>query len=45
MSKKPETRLQDRDARTGQFKPDGWAKKHPNTSVRERVPLPGKGRK
>lgn len=45
MSKKPETRLEGRSAITGRFKPVAEARKHPNTSVVERVPLPGKGRK
>ena len=43
--KKPETRLQGRDARTGQFESVKDARRHPDTSVVERVPLPGKGRK
>src|SRR2546426_12025103 len=34
-----------RDAKTGQFIPVKEAKERPNTTVRERVPLPGKGRK
>ena len=45
MSKKRETSLKGRDARTGQFIPVKDAKKRPNTTTVERVPLPGKGRK
>ena len=45
MSKKPETRLEGRDARTGKFESVEKARSHPSTSVVERVPLPGKGRK
>lgn len=44
-SKKPETRLEGRDARDGKFKSVEWARQHPNIAVVERVPLPGKGRK
>lgn len=44
-SKKPETRLEGRDAGTGKFKSVEWARNHPKTAVVERVPLPGKGRK
>ncbi|MHB9155684.1 MAG: hypothetical protein ACYC5N_08355 [Endomicrobiales bacterium] len=43
--KKPETRLAGRDARTGLLKTVEWARKHPDISVVERLPLPGKGRK
>ena len=43
--KKPETRLEGRSAKTGQFESVEKARKHPSTSVVERVPLPGKGRK
>lgn len=44
-SKKPETRLEGRNANTGKFESVAQARRHPNTSVVERVPLPGKGRK
>lgn len=46
MAKKaPETSLKGRDAKTGQFIRVEEARKRPNTTVVERVPLPGKGRK
>ena len=45
MGKKPETRLEGRDARTGKFESVEKSRRHPSTSVVERVPLPGKGRK
>lgn len=50
MSKKsppkpPETSLKGRDAKTGLFIPVSTARQHPSTTVVERVPLPGKGRK
>ncbi len=44
-NKKPETRLEGRDARTGRFESVEKARRHPDTSVVERVPLPGKGSK
>ena len=44
-NKKPETRLEGRSAKTGRFESVEKARQHPNTSVVERVPLPGKGRK
>jgi hypothetical protein len=44
-SKKPETRLEGRNAVTGKFESVEQARRHPKTSVVERVPLPGKGRK
>ena len=44
MAKKPESRLTGRDARTGQFIPVEQARNHPNTTVVERLPLPGKGK-
>ena len=44
-SKKPETRLEGRSAETGRFESVKQARRHPRTSVVERVPLPGKGRK
>jgi hypothetical protein len=43
--KKPETSLKGRDARSGQFIPVKEARQRPSTTVVERVPLPGKGRK
>ncbi len=43
--KTPETSLKGRDARTGQFIPVKEARQRPSTTVVERVPLPGKGRK
>ena len=43
--KPPETSLKGRDAGSGQFIPVKEARSHPKTSVVERVPLPGKGRK
>ncbi len=43
--KKPETRLEGRSAKTGQFTSVAKAKALPTTHVVERVPLPGKGRK
>lgn len=46
MSKeKRETRLEGRNAETGKFESVEQARRHPSTSVVERVPLPGKGRK
>lgn len=45
MGKERETSIKGRDAKTGQFIPVKEAKERPNTTVRERVPLPGKGRK
>ncbi len=45
MASKPETSLKGRDARTGQFIPVKEARNRPDTTVVERVPLPGKGRK
>jgi hypothetical protein len=43
--KPPETSLRGRDARTGEFIPVSEARRRPATTVVERVPLPGKGRK
>jgi hypothetical protein len=34
-----------RSAINGRFKPDGYDEAHPNTTVRERIPLPGRGKK
>ncbi len=44
-NKERETRLQGRDAKNGQFITRKEAERRPNTTVVERVPLPGKGRK
>ena len=44
-NKKPETSLRGRDAKTGEFIPVKEARRRPGTTVVERVPLPGKGRK
>ena len=41
--KEPQTSLKGRDAKTGRFIPVEEARKHPNTTVVERVPKPGKG--
>lgn len=43
--KSPETSLRGRDAKTGEFIPVKEARQRPATTVVERVPLPGKGRK
>lgn len=43
MSKKPQSRIGERSAVTGKFVKDGTAKKRSNTTVREHIPLPGKG--
>lgn len=40
-----ESTLKGRDAKTGQFIPVEKARQRPNTTVVERVPLPGKGGK
>lgn len=40
---KPKTRPAGRDAGTGQFIPVEEARRKPNTSVVERIPLPGSG--
>jgi len=45
MAKERETRIEGRDAKTGQFIPVKEARNRPNTTTVERVPLPGKGRK
>lgn len=44
-SKKPKAALKGRDATTGQFIPVEEARRRPSTTVVERVPLPGKGKK
>jgi len=43
MSKKRQARLGARDAETGLFIPLEEARKHPKTTVREHIPLPGYG--
>lgn len=45
MAKKPETHPGYRSADSGKFVKESYADKHPKTTVRERVPNPGKGRK
>lgn len=46
MSKKErESTLRGRDAETGRFIPVEEARRHPKTTVVERVPLPQKGKK
>lgn len=45
MAKERESSLKGRDAKTGQFMSVEDARKRPDTTVVERVPLPGKGRK
>lgn len=45
MGKERESTLKGRDARTGQFIPVKEARERPNTTVVERVALPGKGGK
>lgn len=42
-NKTPKTRIQGRDARTGQFIPVSETKRRPATTVRERVPNPDHG--
>ena len=43
MTKKGQTTLKGRDAKTGQFIPVEEARKDPKHTVVERVPKPGKG--
>lgn len=43
MATNSKTTTRVRSAITGQFKPDGYDKRHPNTTVREQVPKPGYG--
>lgn len=43
--KAPQSILRGRDAVTGHFIPVSEARARPNTTVVERVPLPGKGKK
>jgi hypothetical protein len=46
MSRKDrESILRGRSAETGRFIPIEEARRHPKTTVVERVPLPGKGKK
>jgi len=46
MAKKDQqSTLKGRDAKTGHFIPVEEARRRPNTTVVERVPLPGKGGK
>jgi len=45
MAKERENTLKGGDARTGQFIPVGEARKDPNHTNVERVPLPGKAKK
>jgi len=46
MSKKePKSTPRGRDAGTGQFIPLGYARRHPKTTVVERIPLPKKHKK
>ena len=44
MSKERESVIKERSAKTGRFVREGTEKRHPDTTVRERVPLPGKGK-
>lgn len=43
MSKKPQSRIGERSAKSGEFVKKGTAARHPSTTVREHIPLPGKG--
>lgn len=43
MASDSKTSLRGRDARTGEFVPVPFARKHPDTTVVERVPKPGYG--
>ena len=45
QSKPTETSLRGQDAKTGLFIPVNKARQRPNTTVVEKVPHPGKGRK
>ena len=42
-SNKPQSRIGERSAITGHFVKTGTAVRRPNTTVRERIPLPGNG--
>lgn len=44
-TKDRESSLRGRDAKTGEFIPVSEARQRPSTTVVERVPLPGKGKK
>ena len=41
---KQNTTIRERSARTGKWVKTGTDKRHPDTTVRERVPLPTKGK-
>ena len=43
MAKETKTVTRGRDAKTGEFVPVDYARKHPATTVVERVPKPGYG--
>lgn len=43
MAKKPTSRIGGRDSRTGQFIPLRETTRRPDTTQRERIPLPGHG--
>ena len=43
MAKAPKSRIATRSAITGHFVRPVMAKLHPKTTVREHIPLPGKG--
>jgi hypothetical protein len=43
MAKEPTSRIAGRDSRTGQFVPVEETERRPNTTQRERLPLPGHG--
>ena len=45
MAKERESTLKGRDAKTGHFIPVEQARKDPNHTTVERVPLPGKAKK
>lgn len=45
MDKERESTLKGRDARTGQFMPVDKARRDPDHTTVERVPLPGKAKK
>lgn len=45
MGKKKETHTGYRSAKTGEFITEKQAKNNPKTTVKERIPNPGKGRK
>lgn len=43
MAKTPTSRIGGRDSRTGQFIPVRETERRPDTTQRERIPLPGYG--